>query len=75
MSNRKFKRVAIPPCPWHTQDKLSYLRASEDADNRMANGERQSQCHVCGYWFWPHEFGVDPFSKTMANRMSKLKED
>lgn len=60
---RKFKRVAIQPCNWHTQSELSYLAFFADADKRTAKGECQTQCYVCGYWFWPHEFGVDPFSK------------
>lgn len=59
----EFKRVVTPPCSWHTQDELGYLAAHEDADKRTSKGERQTQCHVCSYWFWPHEFGIDPISK------------
>lgn len=60
---QKFNPVAIPRCPWHKPTQLGYLQFHEDASKRDKNGERQKQCHVCGYWFWPHEFGVDPVSK------------
>jgi len=63
MAKKAFRRVIIPPCAWHTQDKLGYLQAHEDAGKRAANGERQTQCVVCGYWFWPNEFDIDPLTK------------
>lgn len=61
--SKKFERVAIPRCPWHVQDDLGYLHWFEDAAKRDAKGQRQKQCHVCGYWFWPDLFGIDPITK------------
>lgn len=71
---RKFKKVNVPPCPWHKPSNLSYISFFNDADKRTLKGEAQTQCNICGYWFWPHEFGIDPFAKIMANRIKSLKE-
>lgn len=68
MKKSRFKRVAIPPCPWHKNDKLGYLQFFEDGDKRTAKGERQIQCHVCGYWYWPDMFGVDPITKLITTQ-------
>jgi hypothetical protein len=58
----KFTPIAIPACVWHKNDKLGYLQFFEDCDKRSAKGEKQKRCHVCGYWFWPDQFGTDPFT-------------
>ena len=34
---------------------LGYMQAHEEARQRMAKGERQTRCPVCGLWKWPHE--------------------
>lgn len=67
---KKFKPVAIPACPWHESksDTMGYLQFFEDCDRRNAKGERQQQCHVCGYWFWPDQFGTDPVAKFVAQQ-------
>jgi hypothetical protein len=49
-----------PQCPWHRPSELGYLAWHEDAERRGAAGEKQQQCPVCHYWFWPHEFGEKP---------------
>ena len=33
-----------------------YIRAHLDAQQRRANGEKQTQCPECGRWCWPHQF-------------------
>jgi hypothetical protein len=70
---KKFKPVAVPPCPWHESKSgdMGYLRWYEDCEHRSAKGERQQQCHVCGYWFWPDHFGVDPVAKFVSGLKGK----
>jgi hypothetical protein len=41
---------------------MGYLQFFADAEKRTAAGQEQKQCPVCGYWFWPDQFGVDPIS-------------
>jgi acyl carrier protein phosphodiesterase len=45
------------PCPSHKFRNLGYVATSEDADRRVANGERQRRCPVCLRWIWRSEFG------------------
>lgn len=54
--------VVQPPrrCPHHVVRGLGYVDAAEDAEQRMARGERQVQCPTCRLWFWPDELGVAP---------------
>lgn len=68
MAKNKFKKVEIPKCSWHTRTGYqSYLQAFEDAEARLKRGEEQVRCAVCGYYYWPDEFGVDPVSKIITN--------
>ena len=30
-----------------------YVAMMEDAEKRLARGERQKRCPNCGYWRWP----------------------
>lgn len=57
---KKFERITIPKCPWHNDPEMTYLKFFSDAGRRAAKGEEQMKCAVCGYWFWPDQFGVDP---------------
>lgn len=59
----KFKKVVPVRCPWHTPDYLGYMQWHDKAERLTAEGKEQTQCHVCGYWYWPDEFGVDPITK------------
>ncbi len=44
------------PCLWHHASGLGYIAKSDDADRRMAAGEKQRQCPDCHLWWWPHEY-------------------
>ena len=66
MAKKKFTPVAIPPCPWHKNHEMGYLQFFEDAAKRDEKGQRQKRCHVCGYWYWPDHFGVDPFTQLLT---------
>lgn len=64
MPKKKFTPVVVPKCPWHESksDSMGYNQFVDDAERRTAAGQEQKQCHVCGYWFWPDQFGVDPIT-------------
>ncbi len=47
-------------CGWHKPDQLGYVAAGEDADRRIAAGERQRRCQACRHYFWLHEWGLEP---------------
>lgn len=70
---KQFKRVAVPKCPWHDSksDSMGYMQFFRDCEQRAAKGEEQVQCHVCGYWFWPDQFGVDPVAKFVEKNKGK----
>jgi len=53
---KKSKSKLPPKCPTHKPDNLGYLAAHADADRRMAKGEKQTQCPICKYYFWKHEY-------------------
>lgn len=72
---KAFKRVSIPPCPWHKNKNMGYLQFFADADKRDAKGERQLQCKVCGYWYWPDHFGIDPVSKLITKSSDVERAD
>jgi hypothetical protein len=36
--------------------KLSYVAAHNEAERRMAKGQKQKQCPVCHLWFFKDEF-------------------
>lgn len=71
MAKKKFERVRVPECPWHQSPEMGYLRWHRDAEKRDAEGQKQKQCPVCGYWFWPDQFGVDPISKLIKASNAK----
>lgn len=56
MKNSRGRRI----CDFHKPDNLEYRETHEDAQERMLAGESQVQCRFCKYWFWPHEYGVEP---------------
>lgn len=58
-------------CSWHKPGDLSYMNFFYDAEKREAKGEKQIQCTVCKYWFWPHEFGIINFFK-MGKQITTL---
>ncbi len=52
--------MALERCDWHTPSFLDFLSAFSDAEERMAQGERQRQCPICYLWYWKHEWGIEP---------------
>lgn len=69
MPVKKFERISILPCPWHMRHSttMGYLEAQENAYKRIKDGEKQIQCHVCGFWFWPEYFGEDPITNLIKS--------
>jgi hypothetical protein len=43
----------LQKCEDHEDLGLGYLAAFEDAEIRMARGERQYKCAECGLYNWP----------------------
>jgi hypothetical protein len=72
MKKKKFTPVAIPRCPWHNSPVTSYLQFFEDAARRNKNGERQRQCSVCSYWFWPEHFGIAPVAQLVESQSRNM---
>lgn len=58
-------QARIKMCVWHKPSLLSYVDAAEDAERRIARGQKQKQCSVCKRWFWWHEFGTKPKEKKL----------
>ncbi len=50
------------PCAHRQQPDMDYVHWHEDADRRLAAGERQRRCRACGLYVWG-EFWK-PVSKT-----------
>lgn len=46
-------------CAHREQPAMGYLQWHEDADQRLAAGEQQHRCHVCGLYIWS-EFWKSP---------------
>lgn len=53
------KKIASPPGCGHTRDKIGFLRASEDTNERLQRGEKQIQCPECDLWLRPEEIGAE----------------
>lgn len=49
----------ITSCDQHAISTLPYLAKAEDADRRIARGERQYRCAECGLWCWPEPKAED----------------
>ena len=60
MTRKKSTTLLPTACGHHTRDQLSFLRAFQDAEQRLAKGEKQTQCPECHLWLWPEEMGVKP---------------
>jgi hypothetical protein len=45
--------MTFAACTEHLLVDLPYLAKAEDADRRLALGERQQKCKECGLWQWP----------------------
>jgi hypothetical protein len=58
MPKRKYPPVLVVYCLDHRPDHLGYAAASEDADERLANGEEQRFCPDCERWLWRHEWAA-----------------
>ena len=43
-------------CKRHNRDNTNYLGWIEIAEQRRKKGEKQTQCKVCGRWYFPDEF-------------------
>lgn len=59
----------LTSCDQHTINDLPYLAKAEDADRRMARGERQYRCAECGLWQWP-----EPRSRELPPDASTRKD-
>jgi hypothetical protein len=65
----------INRCSWHRPDNFGYLHAAHDAEERLARGELQRQCPLCGLWHWPHEWGDEPKGLNLPVILPPSEED
>jgi hypothetical protein len=59
MSSKVKNKTGFPTeCKRHKPKlaKMSYVSAFEEADRRIAKGQKQKQCPVCYLWFFPDEY-------------------
>lgn len=56
-------QAQVAVCSWHKPSLLYYVDAGEDAERRLARGQKQKQCPICKRWFWRFEFGTKPKEK------------
>jgi hypothetical protein len=51
----KDKIIPKEPCKKHKVEELSYLAWHEYAKERTQNGDKQTECKVCGRWYFENE--------------------
>ena len=57
--------AAGSPCAHREQPAMGYAQCHEDADRRLASGEQQFRCRVCGLYVWS-EFWRSPNAQRSA---------
>lgn len=45
----------LKPCTTHSPKRLGYLDWVNYAEKMIAQGEKQTQCEKCGFWFFKSE--------------------